>query len=190
MVKYVRAATTDDMLKAFETKLDRLTSSGDIDAATEIKCAVDLSEDEIARLYEVVDKYNTSVPVSGDWATETEDEQRTIAKEFNVSLDEAKQIMIDILGFEPDDTFVEACDSIMSASDSLSDRKVEITEDDKDVVYQDEGGGFGGTGNEILTLAEIKTYWNENNEDDPVLAEYDSFNEWFGDTVSNFLRQI
>lgn len=55
------------------------------------------------KLIDVIDIYNaTSVPVSGDWDTETEHEQKTIADTFNISLEDAKRVMIDILGFDED----------------------------------------------------------------------------------------
>lgn len=52
---------------------------------------------------DVVDIYNSSTPVSGDWATETEHEMNTIAEAFNVTPETAKAIMINELGFEPAD---------------------------------------------------------------------------------------
>lgn len=55
-------------------------------------------------LMDVVDKYNsTSTPVSGDWATETEDEMYTIAEAFNISAESAQALMIYELGFDPSD---------------------------------------------------------------------------------------
>lgn len=59
------------------------------------------------RLMEVIDKYNTSTPVSGSWDTETAHEQATIAKEFGVSYEQAKRIMIDQLGFDEDDKWIK-----------------------------------------------------------------------------------
>ena len=59
----------------------------------------EIDQDE---LMEVVDKYNASSPVSGSWDTETEHEQKTIADHFGISMDEAKQVMKDQLGFDED----------------------------------------------------------------------------------------
>jgi hypothetical protein len=59
-------------------------------------------EDTLDRLYDLVDIYNTSSPVSGDWDTETKDEQEAIAEEFDISLEDAKGVMINILGFDED----------------------------------------------------------------------------------------
>lgn len=52
------------------------------------------------RLWEIAEQYNSSIPVSGDWDTETQHEQQTISDELGVSMDEAKNIMIDELGFD------------------------------------------------------------------------------------------
>lgn len=81
-----------------------------IDSSECIECDYDegapyvanISEEEIDRLYEIAEMYNTSDPVSGDWDTETEHEMNTIAKEFEISLDDAKELMIEYLGFEDD----------------------------------------------------------------------------------------
>ena len=58
------------------------------------------NEDMLDKLYDLVDKYNSSTPVSGSWDTETEHEQRAIANEFNIPLKAAKDVMINILGFD------------------------------------------------------------------------------------------
>ena len=58
-------------------------------------------------LMDVIDIYNgQSKPLSGDWETETAHEQQTIADAFNISLASAKAIMINELGFDPDDNFI------------------------------------------------------------------------------------
>ena len=57
-------------------------------------------DDNLDKLYDIADRYNTSSPVSGSWNTETEHEQRAIANEFNIPLKAAKDVMINILGFE------------------------------------------------------------------------------------------
>lgn len=86
-------------------------------------------------------------------------------------------------------TEVEACgDYPVAASEDLDGRSVEIYEEDWDEKFKDVGGGFDADG-EILTLGEIKEYWNDNNLGDPVLAEYDDFESWFRDTRDNFLEE-
>lgn len=61
-----------------------------------------VEEINMGELLELVDRYNTSTPVSGDRDTETQHEQKIIADHFNLSMEEAKQVMIDMLGFEED----------------------------------------------------------------------------------------
>ena len=68
---------------------------------------------DLEQLYEVVDKYNAnSTPVSGDWDAETADEQQAIADAFDITLDDAKAVMIKILGFPEDDAFIGASTNI------------------------------------------------------------------------------
>lgn len=56
------------------------------------------------KLWEIADRYNTSKPVSGNWDTETEHQLNATAKELGISKQEAKQLMIDELGF-PEEEF-------------------------------------------------------------------------------------
>lgn len=67
-------------------------------------------------MYEIAERYNTSYPVSGDWETETAHEQQAIADEFGISLDDAMHIMIDILGFDPDDFREDVIEKSIEAS--------------------------------------------------------------------------
>ena len=69
-----------------------------------------------------------------------------------------------------------------------NERAVEIYEEDYNDKYEDVGDGFGEPGT-ILTLAEIKDYWNQNNMGDPSLESYRTFDEWWADTRSNFLSE-
>lgn len=59
--------------------------------------------DNVEDLFDIADRYNTSSPVSGNWSTEIEHEQQTIADTFNISLEAAKAAMIKILGFKEQD---------------------------------------------------------------------------------------
>lgn len=60
-------------------------------------------DDNLDRLYDIADRYNTSSPVSDDWDTEIEHEQQAIADAFNISLEAAKKVMINILGLDNND---------------------------------------------------------------------------------------
>ena len=72
------------------------------DDEDDIYGATDLSDEDRDKLDEISNRYVTSNPVSGDWETEVKHEQAAIAKELGVSMQQAKQIMIDELGFEED----------------------------------------------------------------------------------------
>ncbi len=93
------------------------------------------------------------------------------------------------------DSDIESCSDIESSWKDPemteifgNERAVEIYESDYDVKYQDVGGGFDEPGS-ILTLAEIKEYWNNNNMGDPSLESYNSFEDWWNDTRSNYLEE-
>lgn len=73
-------------------------------------------------------------------------------------------------------------------SDSF-DRSVQIDSDDYQYSYKDVEGGFGEPG-EIYSLAEIKDFWNRENMNDPVLVDYPSYELWWNDTLSNFLKEV
>ena len=75
----------------------------DVKASTSIK-ASKLTDEQKEKIWEIAETYTTSNPKSGDWATETKAEQKEIAKALGISLEEAKQIMIDELDF-PEDEF-------------------------------------------------------------------------------------
>ena len=104
-----------EMLDAFESEL----AEHDIQSSSKVCGSIELSEDEKDELWDLIDKYNSSSPVSGDWDTETADEQKTIAEHFNISLDDAKQIMIDYLGFEPDDAFADSTETAVTSSSTV-----------------------------------------------------------------------
>lgn len=93
----MRAADYDEKLAKLKEKKANLEKWIDRDTST--KKSSDIDED---KLDEIAERYNGSKPVSGDWDTETEHEQKAIAKEFGISMDEAKQVMKDKLGFDDD----------------------------------------------------------------------------------------
>lgn len=111
-------------------------STDAIDSSTCIECEYDddesdfanISQDELDRLYEIAERYNTSEPVSGDWDTETEHEMNAIADEFGISAQDAKQLMIEYLGFEPE---------MFEVTDDISD-VVESSENPYSDYYENE----------------------------------------------------
>lgn len=54
-------------------------------------------------LDEIAERYNSSSPLSGYYEKETEHEMQAIAREFGISEENARQLMEDYLGFEPED---------------------------------------------------------------------------------------
>ena len=52
----------------------------------------------------IAERYCTSKPVSGDWNTEVSHEISALMQELGSSYQDAVDIMINYLGFSPDDT--------------------------------------------------------------------------------------
>ena len=71
---------------------------------------------------------------------------------------------------------------------ATDEKAVEIKDSDYDNRYEDVEGGFGEAG-AVYSLGEIKEYWNKSHDGDPVLAEYDSYEDWWKDTRDNFLKE-
>ncbi len=53
-----------------------------------------------------------------------------------------------------------------------------------DECFRDVHGLFGDVG-EILTIAQMREYWEENKDRDPVLLEYTNYKAWLKDTLDN-----
>lgn len=88
-----------------------------------------LEDANLDKLYRIADRYSVSRPVSGDWDTETVHEQRAIAKGLGISMKEAKQVMIDQLGFT-EDMFVESFSvRLKNKIDSLNE--AEMSDEDR-----------------------------------------------------------
>lgn len=83
----------------------------------------------------------------------------------------------------------DSFDDVESATEIMAHEDVEVRPGDEEIIYEDCGDVFGETGDEI-SLASIKQYWNENKGYDPSLHMYSSFDDWFSDTKSNYLRSI
>lgn len=155
-----------------DDKLEEITGQDsefiDFDEDGEIEASFDINTIDKAKLDEVIDKYNgVSSPVSGDWETETADEQKTIADAFGISLDDAKEVMIQLLGFDKDDKFIAASTSI------------ECHE-----YFDETGDAFGEPGIKY-TEDELRKYFEENRYFDPVLEGYATFEDWLTDTLDN-----
>lgn len=88
-----------------------------------------LEDANLDKLYKIADRYNVSRPISGDWDKETSHEQSAISKELGLSMEEAKQVMIDQLGFT-DDMFVESF-SVRLKNKILSLNEAEMSDEDR-----------------------------------------------------------
>lgn len=71
----------------------------DVFEESKLKEEIDLSEEEQDLLWDIANRYNTSVPVSGSWKTETEHEINTIMNTFGISKKQAIQCMKKYLGW-------------------------------------------------------------------------------------------
>lgn len=109
----------EDLAELPKTAVESATNTVNVACATD-----ELTPAQIDDLWNIADSFVTSSPVSGDWNTEAAEEQQYIADHFDCSLEQAKQYMINYLGFEPDDpSFIESCDqsaTIESAEDEVS----------------------------------------------------------------------
>jgi hypothetical protein len=88
-----------DRIADLSVVLFDINASTDCESCGDIKAST-LTEEQKAKVWEIANSYTTSDPKSGDWDTETKAEQKEIAKALEITLAEAKQIMIDELGFE------------------------------------------------------------------------------------------
>lgn len=63
---------------------------------------LNLTPEEESKVLDIAELYNVSNPDIDDWEMEVAHEKRKIASELNCSLEKARYIMIDVLGFDPD----------------------------------------------------------------------------------------
>ena len=92
---------------------------------------------------------------------------RSIVKGTPAQFEGALERRIAELGGE-----VEACDKITASSET---------------TYLDTHGIMGEIG-DIWTVSELRKYWDAEHLHDPVLSEYDSFENWLEDTISFMTR--
>ena len=150
-----------------------------IDADTIIG-GVDISQIDDDELFDIAENYNTSNPVSGDWDTETLHEQQAIADHFDISLEEAKQLMIDRLGFSDED--FKAVTSSTELDDADSDYTMLRTKQVPDsdgfmtdyTLYED-----SLTGEYVCVFGDKDTHLPEDGYFDFETESEDEANEWF-----------
>lgn len=78
--------------------LDDLDWAGD----DEINGSTEIPDDIYRRIDEISDRFYNECSLSGDWSCETKKKFEAIKKECNLSDEQAMDIMIDYLGYDPD----------------------------------------------------------------------------------------
>ncbi len=83
------------------------------------------------------------------------------------------------------------CASLNDMIDAFKDRIDELEGDRylTSATYIDTDGGFGEVGAKY-TFEEIRDYWDKEHDNDPVLNEYKSFDEWWNDTKQSMQEDI
>ena len=148
--------------------LDDLPKTGDIDSACNscnVVSSSELSVTDQEKLYEIADRYVSSDPVSGDWDTETSHEQKAISDELGVSLEEAKQLMKEYLGFTDDMFNITSAE--VSDVDEMTYDVVEAGEDVADVKELDDSDEY------IKALSSKLDKWAEDNNIDAIKIDHD-----------------
>lgn len=80
-----------------------------------------------------------------------------------------------------------AADMLDAMESALNDAGVSASVNASSRVFDDTSGIFtfpGGTVEE----SELREYWDSNYNDDPVLQQYENYDEWLNDTVSNMIE--
>ena len=91
------------------------------------------------------------------------------------------------------DTIEAALNNAIGAvSDNFAEAPVESSTEVKansvGKCYRDNGAGLGEKG-DTFTMDELRSLYNELKNNDPIAAEYESFREWFKDTVDSGLLE-
>lgn len=165
--QFVKAASAAKMLDAFENKLSEMKGS-DVESATDIpkpRSSVALTPEQEDLLWEIDGRYDNVDVADEAIPTVIAEIRKAIVNEIGLSDRDARRVMIDILGYNPDDLPIEL----------ESGTQVTCGE------YIDVDGMFGEPG-AIVTDDEMHAYWDAEHKDDPVLAEYPDFESWWSDT--------
>ena len=97
--------------------------------------------------------------------------------------------VVDLTDFEIINESKSIKEGLFGKKKNNKSSKNEDTEMNEDKTYIDAHGGFGEPG-EKITFTEIKKYWDDNSDTDPILQDYDSFEDWFKETKQNYLTEI
>ena len=180
--KSITAATAQDMIDAFESKLAEFG----VESATDISCneailgkridkAVQINEEDFDEWYQ---DSGGGFGDPGDTYTLAE-----IKEIWNEDC-ESDPSMAQYTNFYDwwKDTQSNYLNQIAASESITCSKEVDIDDLDYDQYYVDNDGGFGEPG-ETYSLGEIKNYWNHSYDKDYTLRQYDSFDEWWADTA-------
>ena len=96
--------SSEEFMQMLENRISDLEQDSNyVGSSQTIEAGEDIDDATREALWEIADRYVTSDPISGDWATETQHEMQTIQDELGVDEDTAKRYMIEVLGFEPEE---------------------------------------------------------------------------------------
>lgn len=79
---------------------------------------------------------------------------------------------------------IEECENLAGIED---EKEVLVTTADRHLNYLDEQGVLTSPG-AVISLGAIKRYWNKEHDNDPSLEGFDTFDDWFNETVK-YLRE-
>lgn len=157
--------TPEQLMNLVQSKINEISGTVEGSATEEIpEDAEPITSNE--DVWDIADRFVTSRPNSGDWNTEADAEMHAIMDEMGVTAPVARKMMIEELGFPPEELSTET-------------------------LYRDEGMGSGiGEDGDVYTESELEDMYISF-AGDPVVDDYDSFDSWLSDTVSNgYLRRI
>lgn len=206
--------SADQMLDAFEQRIAILEDDQnlEVDSSTSVQASIrrnkkhvevisdaPASSDYISTLVDAVNNRLEDLNIFDSWTWDEEEdaivlttildkdvEEYTIPKEdlkFNeAGLDRDVEYILDALPLEELSEDVTSCTAVQASSKAVS-----IPDHATDTYYKDVGGGFGEI-DAIYSLEDIMIMWNSECDSDPCMEEYDSFNDWWKDTRTNFVR--
>ena len=182
--KFIAAATSSasDMLAAFESKLSQFK---DVETTTNVECSntLGLTSEQEDLLWAIDDRYEGDV-ADEDIPAIIEQVKQDIMSELGVDERTARRAMIDILGYNPDDIKIP----LNSSTKVTASHDLPVLHEDGYVNYIDTDGIYTGIPGANISLAEMKNYWNDFYDDDPVLNEEygpEEGERWLSETLSH-----
>ena len=84
------------------------------------------------------------------------------------------------------------CASLSDMLDAFESRIYELEGDQylTSATYIDVDGNFGGEPGAKYTDADIRDYWDKEHDSDPILMEYDSFEEWWNESKDSLKEDV